>query len=116
MATTAPERQSDRSGVRRRPPMWLLVFVVGAGSLGSEIAGARLLAPYFGASTVIWANTIAIVLTALSIGYWLGGRVADRGPEPRPMPGLGEGAAIPTAPVPRPGRAVLRGARRAPPA
>jgi spermidine synthase len=54
------------------------VFVVGASSLGAEIAAARLLAPYFGASTIIWANTIATVLVALSIGYACGGRLADR--------------------------------------
>ena len=29
--------------------------------------------------TIIWANTIATVLVALSVGYWLGGRLADRG-------------------------------------
>jgi spermidine synthase len=52
--------------------------VVGAGSLGAEIAAARLLAPYFGASTIIWANTIATVLVALSVGYAVGGRLADR--------------------------------------
>jgi spermidine synthase len=57
-----------------------MVFVVGAASLGSEIAAARLLAPWFGASTIVWANTIAIVLVALSIGYALGGRMADRTP------------------------------------
>jgi spermidine synthase len=63
-----------------RPPLGLLVFVVGAASLGAEIAAARLLAPYFGASTIIWANTIATVLVALSAGYAIGGRLADRAP------------------------------------
>jgi spermidine synthase len=55
----------------------LTVFVVGTASLGAEIAAARLLAPWFGDSTIVWANTIATVLVALSIGYWLGGRLAD---------------------------------------
>jgi spermidine synthase len=62
-------------------PFWRLrvvAFFVGAASLGAEIAAARLLAPYFGASTIIWANTIATVLVALSVGYTVGGRLADR--------------------------------------
>ena len=58
----------------------ILAAVVGAASLGAEIAAARLLAPWFGASTIIWANTIATVLVALSAGYWVGGRLADRDP------------------------------------
>jgi spermidine synthase len=58
----------------------VLAAVVGAASLGAEIAAARLLAPWFGASTIVWANTIATVLVALSAGYFVGGRLADRDP------------------------------------
>ncbi|MGH2969202.1 MAG: spermidine synthase, partial [Solirubrobacteraceae bacterium] len=70
--------------MRGRPPtLELLVFVVGTSTLGAEIAAARLMAPFFGDSTIVWANTIAIVLVALSIGYWFGGRMADRHPHLR---------------------------------
>jgi spermidine synthase len=82
------------------PPLSLLVFVVGTGSLGAEIAAVRLLAPYFGASTIVWANTIGIVLVALSIGYWLGGRVADRHPHLRGLCLLSLAAAALLAAVP----------------
>jgi spermidine synthase len=33
----------------------------------------------------VWANTIAVVLVALSIGYWFGGRMADRHPDRDPL-------------------------------
>jgi spermidine synthase len=83
-----------------RPPLGVVVFVVGAASLGTEIAAARLLAPYFGASTTIWANTIAVVLLALSTGYWIGGRLADRRPEPTHLSALVLAAAVALAVVP----------------
>src|SRR4051812_21396252 len=63
-----------------RLPLEPLVFAVGLSTLGAEIAAARLMAPFFGSSTVIWANTIAVVLVALSVGYRLGGVLADRRP------------------------------------
>ena len=69
-----------RASKRDLPPLGLLVFVVGAASLGAEIAAARLMAPFFGASTIVWANTIGVVLVSLAAGYWLGGRFADRNP------------------------------------
>jgi spermidine synthase len=102
-ATVGPRMSAPPVSVapEARPRLVLtLVFVVGAASLGTEIAAARLLAPWFGASTVIWANTIATVLVALSAGYWLGGRLADRGPSLRGLSLLTMAAAILLAIVP----------------
>jgi len=82
-----------------------IVFVAGISTLGAEIAAARLIAPAFGASTVVWANTIAIVLVALAGGYWLGGRLADRHPHARGLAltaliGAGLVALIPLLAIP----------------
>jgi spermidine synthase len=46
------------------------------------------MAPFFGSSTIIWANTIAVVLLALSAGYKLGGMLADRRPSEGALRGL----------------------------
>src|SRR3954468_23274383 len=89
------------------PPLSLLVFVVGAGSLGVEIAAVHLLAPYFGASTIVWANTIGVVLVALSAGYWAGGRLADRHPSMRPLCALALAASVALAAVPFVARPLL---------
>ncbi|MDQ3728048.1 MAG: fused MFS/spermidine synthase [Actinomycetota bacterium] len=65
--------------------LYATVFAVGISTLGAEIAAARLLAPFFGASTIVWANTIGVVLVALSAGYWYGGKLGDRYPDVRKL-------------------------------
>jgi len=88
------------SGFRGDRFLYVLVFVVGTASLGAEIAAARLLAPYFGASTIVWANTIGVVLVSLSVGYWIGGRFGDRHPHLRGLCLLAMAAAALLAAVP----------------
>ena len=61
----------------------ITVFVCGALVMIFEIIGSRLVSPFIGASTYVWTSLIGIILGALSLGYWLGGRLADRRPDPK---------------------------------
>jgi len=58
----------------------IVVFVCGAVVMVYEIVGSRVLGPYLGTSIFIWTSLIGIILGSLSLGYWLGGRLADRKP------------------------------------
>jgi len=58
----------------------LSVTLTGMAVLIIEIAATRMLAPFFGNSIFTFSSVIGIVLAALSLGYYLGGRLADRRP------------------------------------
>ena len=60
----------------------VVVFAGGISSIAIEVAASRLIGPFFGSSTFIWANLIGLTLLFLTVGYFIGGRVADRRPEP----------------------------------
>jgi len=77
-----------------------VVFVAGASTLAAELTGARLLAPWFGASNLVWANVIGLTLIYLSLGYWLGGKIADRYPNPRVLGMVVIAAAVSVAVLP----------------
>jgi spermidine synthase len=59
----------------------LTVFVCGGLVMIFEIIGSRILSPFIGTSTYVWTSLIGVILGALSLGYWIGGRVADRAPD-----------------------------------
>ncbi|HPR63202.1 MAG TPA: fused MFS/spermidine synthase [Thermoanaerobaculia bacterium] len=62
---------------------YIVAFICGAVLMALEILGSRIMAPFFGTSVFVWGALITIILAALSIGYSLGGRIADRRPEDR---------------------------------
>lgn len=64
----------------------LTLFLTSAGALVVEIVAGRMLAPYVGMSLYTWTAIIAVVLAGLSIGHWIGGRLA--------APSLSNAAAI----------------------
>jgi spermidine synthase len=58
----------------------VVVFGSGAVLMGLQIVGSRVIAPFFGSSVFVWGALIGIFLGALSLGYYLGGTMADRWP------------------------------------
>ncbi|MFV9505047.1 MAG: fused MFS/spermidine synthase [Oscillochloridaceae bacterium umkhey_bin13] len=91
----------------------LLVFLAGVGTLGIEMVMPRLLAPFFGTSQPIWAVVIGTTLAYLALGYWLGGRLADRRPDPRLLYWLIAWAGVLCALIPLVARPILLVAQQA---
>ncbi|HET6515661.1 MAG TPA: fused MFS/spermidine synthase [Thermodesulfovibrionales bacterium] len=60
--------------------IYILAFFSGMCIMAIELSASRLMAPFFGTSTFVWTNVIGIIMVALSIGYLVGGKLADRRP------------------------------------
>jgi spermidine synthase len=88
--------------------LYLLVFTSGFVTLGVELSASRLLDPWFGNSMVVWASLIGMILLYLAVGYWLGGRIADRSPYPLTMLRMAALGAAGIGVVPTLARPVLR--------
>lgn len=70
------------NGASTRPSPFTLnasAFVGGAVVMTLELLGSRLLSPRFGNDLYVWSSLIGMAILAMTAGYFLGGRLADRG-------------------------------------
>lgn len=61
--------------------LYIIVFFTGAIVMILELIGSRILAPKLGTSIFVWTSLIGIILGAMSLGYYLGGKLADKDPK-----------------------------------
>ena len=119
MTTSLDRRAEPALGVARSRAargnwmLYLIVFVGGVTTIGVEIAASRLVGPYFGNSTFIWANLIGLTLTYLSVGYYFGGKLADRYPSETLLYTIAAVAALAIALIPPLSRPILDASLRA---
>ena len=84
-AATTPEEPAVAAA---QPARWTwqpyaIVFVSSACIMILELVAGRIVAPYVGVSLYTWTTIIGVVLAGISLGNYVGGRLADRWPSPR---------------------------------
>ncbi len=77
----ASEPTAAADGLTRRLFLLVAAFCAGAAVMIIELAGNRILAPWFGNSLYTWTGLIGVILISISGGYYLGGYLADRRPD-----------------------------------
>ena len=73
---TAPTALSLSARLRLRTA----IFLAGACVMVLQVLGTRIIGPHYGVGLYVWTALIAVTLVALALGYWLGGKLADRRP------------------------------------
>lgn len=80
--------------------LYVVAFVGGGAVLALEILGTRVLGPFYGVSLFLWSALISVTLAALSTGYAIGGRWADKNPAIQRLSFLLAGAGLWTLAIP----------------
>ena len=77
-----PAREASHEHLAFDDRLAVVLAFVGSGCLLIlEIVAGRLLAPTLGVSLYTWTSVIGVVLAGVSLGNYIGGRLADRRPE-----------------------------------
>ena len=79
--TSPVDRLGDRAAPESAAWLWrpsVIVFISNTCVMVLELVAGRIIAPYVGVSLYTWTSVIGVVLAGISLGNYLGGRLADR--------------------------------------
>lgn len=88
--------------------LFVTVFFSGMTALAVEMSASRLIGNVYGSSNLVWASVIGLILIYLSLGYWLGGKLADKFPSMKFFYSILLWASLMIALVPMASRPILR--------
>ena len=105
--------QSSTSANFGKTYLYIIAFASGMTTLAVELSASRLLGNVFGSSNLVWANVIGLMLLYLTVGYFIGGRWADRSPKASTLLQIVLWAAFLSALIPIVSRPILSRAAQA---
>lgn len=112
-STTYSSQQIQPAARGHKRYLYLAVFTSGMTTLAVELSASRLLGNVYGTSNLVWANVIGLMLLYLTIGYFIGGRWADRSPYHTTLYRILIWGAFLSALIPLAARPILRAAATA---
>ncbi|MCH8902752.1 MAG: fused MFS/spermidine synthase, partial [Bacteroidetes bacterium] len=68
-----PPHTSEYSRSSVHPALMTVAFLEGFIVLAVELISAKMIAPFYGVSLIVWATVIGITLASLTTGYFIGG-------------------------------------------
>jgi spermidine synthase len=95
--------------LKNKAYLYLTEFFAGMSVMAVELGASRLLAPYFSSSQIVWTIIIGTIMIAMALGNIMGGRWADKNPNPDKLYGRIIIAAIWIALIPVAGKYIVIG-------
>jgi spermidine synthase len=76
-ADATHQKAEPKQDVRAAWDLRAFVFVCGILVMGLEVVGGAQMAPYLGSTVMVWGSLICVFLSAMTMGYRIGGVVAQ---------------------------------------